>query len=280
MGVILLAAICIGFFMLRRKLPYLLIGWLWYLGMLAPVIGLVQVARHARADRYTYLPLIGVFILLVWGLGAAFPAWRHRRRVFGVAAAIVIAALTVGAVKQTSYWHNSESLWTHALACTTGNYVAHNNLGLVLVTQGRTEEALRQYQRAVEINPSFVEAHENLGVLLAQEDQTAEATRHFRKAIELQPDCSDAYNGLGNILANQGHVAEAINHYRKAVEIKPDFAAAHYNLGNALASQGRYAEAIGHFQRALELRPDDVAARRSLDAALDLQNQPVKRNEK
>jgi protein O-mannosyl-transferase len=276
LGIVLLAGICLGFFFLRRQRPYLLAGWLWYLGMLVPVLGLMQIARHARADRYTYLPLIGVFILLVWGADGLFPGWRHRRRVFRLAAAIVIAALMVCTAKQTSYWRNSESLWTHALACTTGNYIAHNNLGLVLVAQGRSAEAFQNFQKAIEINPSFVEAHDNLGVLLAQEGQSAEAIRHFQKAIELQPDCADACNSLGNVLADQGHMPEAITNYQRAVEINPDFAAAHYNLGNALAMRGKYAEAIGHFEKALQLRPDDTKARQSLDTALGLQNQAMK----
>jgi Flp pilus assembly protein TadD len=276
LGMVLLAGICIAFFWLRHKQPYLLVGWLWYLGMLVPVIGLVQVAGHARADRYTYLPQIGIYIIVAWGVSNLLPSWRYRRQVFGIAASIVIAALMVGAAKQTSYWRNSESLWTHALACTTGNYIAHNNLGLVLDAQGNSLEAYKHFQKALEINPSFVEAHNNLGVLLAQQGQSAEAIRHFQKALELQPDCADAYNSVGNVLADQGHIAEAITNYQKALELNPDFAAAYYNLGNALALQGKYADAIGHFEKALQLRPDDTKARQSLDAALNLQNQSVK----
>ena len=280
LGVFVLVGICLGFILLSRNRPYLLVGWLWYLGMLVPVIGLVQIARHAYADRYTYLPLIGVFILLVWGGGELFPFWRQRRRVFGVAAVVVVGAVMVGAAKQTAYWRNSESLWTHALACTTGNYIAHNNLGLILMAQGNTAEALDHYQRAIEINPSFAEAHQNLGVVLAQEGQSAEAIRHFKKAIELQPDCADAYNSIGNVLANQGRLTEAITNYETAVNINRDFAAAHYNLGNALALQGKYAEAIAQFQAALQLKPDDLAVHNSLAAALALQNQSVKENGK
>jgi protein O-mannosyl-transferase len=276
LGLILLAGICLGCFLLRRKRPYLLAGWLWYLGMLAPVIGVVQIARHARADRYTYLPLIGVFTVLVWGAVELFPFWRHRRRVVGVVAVTVIVVLMAWSSQQTSYWRNSESLWTHALACTKGNYIAHNNLGLVLDVQGRSAEARQHFQKALEINPSFVEAHNNFGVLLARQGQPTEAVRHFQKALELQPDCADAYNSMGNVLADQGHLVEAITHYQKAVEINPDFAAAQYNLGNALALQSKYTDAIARFQRALQLRPDDVKARQSLDAALDLQNQSEK----
>ncbi|MGA3163238.1 MAG: tetratricopeptide repeat protein [Verrucomicrobiota bacterium] len=276
LGMVLLAGICIAFFWLRHKRPYLLVGWLWYLGMLVPVIGLMQVAGHARADRYTYLPQIGIYIIVAWGVGNLLRSWRYRRQVFGIAASIVIAALMACASIQTSYWRNSESLWTHALACTSRNYIAHNNLALVLAAQGQSADAFQHFKEALEINPRFVEAYNNLGVVLAQQGQSAEAIRHFQKAIELQPDCSDAYNSLGNALADQGHLAEAITNYQKAVKLNPDFAAAHYNLGNALALQGRYAEAIGHFRKTLQLKPDDAKARQSLDAALGLQSQSVK----
>jgi protein O-mannosyl-transferase len=276
LGIVLLAGVCLGFFLLRRKRPYLLAGWLWYLGMLVPVIGLMQIARHAWADRYTYLPQIGLYLLVAWAIKDLLPSWRFRRWVFGVVAAIVIAALMVGAAKQTSYWRNSESLWTHALACTTGNYIAHNNLALVLAAQGQSADAVSHFQQALEINPRFVEAHNNLGVLLARQGQSAEPIRHFQKALELQPDCADACNSMGNVLADQGQLTEAITYYQKAIEFKPDFAAAHYNLGNALALQGKYIEAIGHFQKALQIRPDDANTRNSLDAALALQSQSVK----
>ena len=245
--------------------------------MLVPVIGLMQIARHARADRYTYLPQIGLYLLVAWAMKDLLPSWRYRRQVLGVAAAIVIAALMVGAAKQTSYWRNSE---VAVDACP--------RLHLPEITSPITTwpwcwqlketplEAFQHFQKALEINPSFVEAHNNLGVLLAQQGQSAEAIRHFQKALELQPDCADAYNSVGNVLADQGHLAEAITNYQKALELNPDFAAAHYNLGNALALQGKYAEAIGHFQKALQLKPDDAKARQSLDAALGLLNQSVK----
>jgi protein O-mannosyl-transferase len=279
-GVILIAGICLGFFSWRRKRPYFLVGWLWYLGMLVPVLGLIQISRHARADRYTYLPLIGIFILLAWAAGELFPRWRQRRQTLGVAAAFALAALTVGTVKQASYWRNSESLWVHALACTENNYIAHNNLGLALEAQGNSLEAGRHYEKAIEINPSFVEAHNNFGIWLARGGQSMEAARQFQKAIELQPDCAAAYSGLGNVLADQGQWAEAIANYEKAIGFDPDFAAAQYNLGNALALQGRFAEAIGHFQKALQLRPDDAKTRQSLDAALALQAQSAEDRKK
>jgi protein O-mannosyl-transferase len=276
---VFLAGISAGVFILRGRSPYLLTGWLWYLGMLVPVIGFVQVGGQAHADRYTYLPLIGVLIMLTWAAVDLFNYWRCPRQAFGVAAIVVIVALMVCASIQTSYWRNSESLWTHTLACTSNNYVAHNDLGSVLAKQGRLAEAIEHYQIALEINPHYAEAHNGFGILLAEQGQSMEAIQHFQKALEIKPDFAAAHNDLGNALADQGRFADAIEHYEKALEIKPDYAEAHYNLGNALAIQGRFADAIKQFQLALQIRPDDVKAENSLRAALALQQQSTKQTD-
>jgi Flp pilus assembly protein TadD len=272
LALVFLAGISAGVFALRRRNPFLLVGWLWYLGMLVPVIGFVQVGGQAHADRYTYLPLIGAFIMLSWAAADMFSYWRSPRQAPGVAAFIVLAALMVCASIQTSYWRNSESLWTHTLACTSDNYVAHNNLASVLARQGRVVEAIAHYQTALQINPHYAEAHNGFGILLAQQGQSAEAIRHFQKALEIKPDFAAAHNDLGNALADQGRYAEAIEHYQRTIEIEPDYAEAHFNWGNVLAIQGRYAEAIKQFQLALQINPDDVNARNSLAAALALQS--------
>jgi len=271
-----LAGISAGVFGLRRQHPYLLAGWLWYLGMLLPVIGLVQVGGQGHADRYTYLPLIGVFIMLAWAAVDFIPAWRYRHQMLSAGAVGVILALMACAWQQTSYWRNSESLWVHTLACTSRNYVAHNDLALVLAQQGRYAEALQHYQTALEINPHYAEAHNSIGIMLAQQGRLAEAIQHFQRALEIKPTFVAAHNSMGNALADQKRYAEAIKHYQRALETNPDSAEAHYNLGNVLALQGRYAEAIEHFQRTLQINPDDVKARNSLDAALALQGKPTK----
>jgi len=271
LALVFLAGISVGVFMLRRRSPYLLAGWLWYLGMLVPVIGFVQVGGQAHADRYTYLPLIGAFIMLTWAAADLFSDRRYPRQAPGVAAFIVMAVLAVCASIQTSYWRNSESLWTHTLACTSDNYVAHNDLGSALAREGRVVEATGHYQTALEINPHYAEAHNGFGILLAEEGQSAEAIQHFQRALEIKPDFAAAHNSLGNALADQGRYADAIEHYKRTVEIRPDYAEAHFNWGNVLATQGRYAEAIKHFQLALQIKPDDVKAQNSLNAALALQ---------
>jgi hypothetical protein len=159
---VLLAGISTGVFVLRRCRPYLLTGWLWFLGMLTPVIGLIQVGPQARADRYTYLPQIGLYLALTWAVAELCAGWRHRRPVLGGIAAIVIASLSVASFRQTSYWRNSESLWTHALACTSDNAIAHNNLGCALIQKRSVNEAIAHFQKALQINPGYADAQINL----------------------------------------------------------------------------------------------------------------------
>ena len=268
LGMALLAGICIGFFMLRRRQPYLLVGWLWYLGMLVPVIGLVQVAGHARADRYTYLPQIGIYIIVAWGVSNLLPSWRYRRQVFGIAAFIVIAALMGCASIQASYWRNSESLWIHTLACTSRNYVAHCDLGSVLAKQGRIAEAIEQYQATLELKPDYAAAHNNLGILLAGQGKTAEAVKHYQRALEIKPDFAAAHNNWGNALAVKGQINEATEHYQQALQLDPDFGEAHNDLGALLLGQGRTAEAMQHFRKAAELIPDNADVQNNLGTVM------------
>ena len=280
LGVFVLVGICLGFILLSRNRPYLLVGWLWYLGMLIPVSGLIKVEAHARADRYTYLPQIGVCLLVAWAIKDWFPSCRHRPQVLGGAAVLVLAALMTGTFIQTAHWRNSEALWTHTLACASPNYVAHNNLALVRVAQGRFADASEHFREALEINPHFVEAQNNFGLLLAQQGQSAPAMLRFRKAIELQADYAEAHDNLANVLAAERQFPEAISQYETALQIKPDYAEAHYNLGNTLAQQGRFAEAIQHFQRALQINPAYLNARQSLDAAVSMSYQSTNGMEK
>jgi protein O-mannosyl-transferase len=295
--------------MFVRRLPCLVVGWLWYLGMLIPVIGIVQSGEQARADRFTYLPQIGLYLLVAWAIRDLFSSRQYCRRMLGLGASIMIAALMVCSWKQTTYWRNSELLWTHALACTSRNHVAHINLGIVfagrgqtakamehyqnaleiipdfaearydvgnvLADQGRFPEAIEQYQRALVLKPDYAEAHYNLGNLLARQGQADEAIEHFQRAIEIKPDFAEVHYNLGAALARQGRNLEAINHYQQVIEIKPDFAGVEYNLGVVLAAQGFNAEAIPHFQKALENKPDNAGAHNTLAALLAQQGRSV-----
>jgi tetratricopeptide (TPR) repeat protein len=287
---------------LRRTHPWLVVGWFWYLGMMVPVIGMVQISYYAHADRYTYLPQIGLYLAIVWTARDLTISWRNGRQILGVGALSVIVALMVCTWKQTSYWRTDEILWERALACTSGNYVAHNNLGYDLAHQGRPAEAIAHYQKALEINPdfaeahnnlgtallnqgrleeasehyhqaldkdpAFAEAHNNLGILLTKQGRTAEAIEQYRKAIELNPNRAEFYNNLGNLLAKQNQTDEAIEQFQKALEVEPDYAKAHYNLANIFIAQGRWDEAIEHYQRALKQMPDSTHSHYQLGLAL------------
>ncbi len=268
LSLVLLAGVSTGIFILRRRRPYLLTGWLWYLIMLAPVIGIVQVGAQARADRYTYLPQIGLYLLLTWAAADLCAGWRHRRVVLGGGAAIILVALIFCARGQTAYWRNSESLWTHTLACTSDNFIGHNNLGIALFKTGKVDEAMVHYQKALEINPDFAEAHNNLGNFLFQKGRVDEAMVHYQKALEINPDYAEAHYNLGNALLKTGNADEAIAHLQKALEINPDYADAHNNLGYALIQKGSVDEAILHFQKALQINPDYADAHKNLSNAL------------
>ena len=275
LSLVLLAGISTGVFVLRRRHPYFLTGWLWYLIMLVPVIGIVQVGAQARADRYTYLPQIGLYLLLTWAAADLCAGWRHRRVVLGGCATIILVALIFCARTQTAYWRNSESLWTHTLACTSDNFIGQNGLGNALLKKGSVDEAIAHFQKALQIIPDNAEAHYNLGSALLKKGSVDEAIAHFQKALQIKPDYVEAHNNLGNALFKKGNVDEAIAHYQKALQIKPDYAEirnnlavalakAHGDYANTLVQMGRDDEAIVEFRKALELFPDFADARHGL----------------
>ncbi len=264
----LLLAISVVAWTFRRTRPWLVVGWLWYVGMMIPVIGIVQISYYAHADRYTYLPQIGLYWLLAWAAAELSAGWRHRRVLLGVCSTIILVALIFCARTQASYWRNSETLWTHTLACTAGNYVAYNNLGSVLLQKGKGNEAIAQYQKALEINPDYADAHYNLGNILCQKGRVDEAIAHYQKALQINPDDAEVHNNLGLALLQKGNVDEAIAQYQKALEIKPDYAGACYNLGEALFQEGKLDEAVAQYQKALQIKPDYAEAHDSLANAL------------
>ncbi len=263
-----LAGVSAGVFVLGRGRPYFLTGWLWYLVMLVPVIGIVQVGDQTRADRYTYLPQIGLYILVTWAAADWCAGWRHRRVVLGGLATVVLVALTWCAHTQTSYWRDSESLWTHTLACTSGNFIGQNNLGNALLQNGDVDDAITHFQEALQINPGYVEAHINLGNALFQRGKVDEAIAQYQRALQINPDYAGAHYDLGNALLRQGSVDEAIAQYQRALQIRPDYALAHGNLGNALLQKGNVDEAVAHIQRALQIKPGNATAHNNLGNAL------------
>ncbi len=254
-----------------RRFPYFRMGWLWYLGMLVPAIGLVQVGGQAHADRYMYLPQIGLTIAIVWAIRDWSQSWRYRRQILVPLAMVVIGVLMVSTWKQTAYWRTDEVLWKRALACTSGNYVAYNNLGVVLAHEGRVAEARENYRQAIKYYPDYAEANVNLGVTYMNGGRLAEAERCFQRAIEINPNVAEAYNNLGLVFAKLGRTDEAIEQYRKAVQLNPDRLEIYNNLGNLLARQGRPAEAVEQFQKALEVAPGNAKIHYNLALVLAAQ---------
>jgi protein O-mannosyl-transferase len=221
---------------LRKQRPYLITGWLWYLGMLVPVIGLVQVGWQGRADRYTYLPQIGLYIAATWAVADLTALWRHQRTILSAAAIFIIGVLSSCAWVQTTYWRDSETLFKHALAVTTNNDVAENNLGIVFLRQGKLDQAISLLQAAVDLRPDNSPAHENLAKALLQNGQVADALIHYRKLLELQPDNIEVHNIVGTVLIQQGRIREGVEEWQKVLAIQPDNGNAMSNLAWVFAT--------------------------------------------
>lgn len=245
--------------------PYLAVGWLWYLVTLLPVIGLVQAGAQARADRFTYIPMIGVSIALVWGATEALEAWPHIRLALAAAVCSVCLVLTW---LQVGYWRDSISLYQHAIDVTSDNYVARFNLASVLEARGNSAEAVAQLRETVRIRPYFATAHAELGQLLAGQGQPEEALGELQAAVRLKPDSADAHFRLGSVLGTLGRAGDAAEEFSQAIRLQPENADAHYNLGIALAQGDKLPEAAREFSATVGLRPDDVDARFNLGITL------------
>jgi tetratricopeptide (TPR) repeat protein len=252
-----------------KKRPWLPVGWLWYLGILVPMIGLVQVGIQSHADRYTYLSQIGLYVLVAWTAAEWFARWQLPAWLPAVLSAAVIGALALMARTQASYWHDSLTLWRHAIDCTEANAPAHNNLGIELDRLGRLNEAMAEYQKAVEINPAYTEAHSNIGVILEKRGQSAEAIAEYQKALEINPLYVKAMDDLGVALQQEGRLDDAIALYRRTIEIDPSHAPGHYNLAIALTLKNRTDEAIAEYEQALEINPRYAEAHINLGIALE-----------
>jgi tetratricopeptide (TPR) repeat protein len=231
-----LIGITLAAFVLRKKAPYFVTGWLWYLGMLVPVIGLLQVGWQGHADRYTYLPQIGLYIAVTWAVTDLSRSWRFQQIALGIAAAVVLSALTWASRLQTSYWRDSETLFTHALAVTSNNDVALNNLGIISLDKGQLDDAISKLQAAIDLRPENAPAHDNLAKALLRKGQVPEAMVHYRKFLELEPGNVEARNTLGTALIQQGHVREAIDQWQEALARQPDNGNAASNLAWVFAT--------------------------------------------
>jgi tetratricopeptide (TPR) repeat protein len=251
----------------RRTRPWLLAGWLWYLGMLMPMIGILQATHLPHADRYTYLPQIGVYLALTWEAAERAAKWRVGRTVVASLAVSVIVVLMVCAWKQAACWKNSETLWNRALACTVNNYVANYNLGDALVRKGAINEGIACYQKALELKPDYAGVENDLGAALFQEGRVDEAISHYQKALGIRAHYAEARNNLGNAWLQKGKVDNALAEYRRAVEDNPGFARARLNLATVLLQTEQWDNAIAECRDALQFNPDSAEARNILGNA-------------
>ncbi len=290
-----------------RRHPYLVLGWLWFLITLVPVIGLVQVGEQAMADRYTYIPYTGLFIMLAWGVPALTRAWPHRQTLHALLAAVALLALVLVSWQQIGYWRDGVSLFTHALQVTSNNGVAHNSLGAAYMTNGDLDAAAHEFQEALGLNPNFYDARNNLGLAFERKGDLDTAIAAYRTAVAINPDSlaahltlgvalgkqgklneaveelreaiaktqyhqsaksSLAHNNLGAILAQQNDLPAAIKEYETALAINPDYHESHVNLGVALAQQGDLSAAIKQFRAGLALEPNYAVGHFNLGTAL------------
>lgn len=242
----------------RRTQPWLLVGWLWFLGTLVPVIGLVQVGLQGRADRYTYLPHIGLFIAVVFGLRELALRWRIPPVCQAVAAGLVLAACLGLTERQIRFWRDSETVFVRSLTVSPGNSLAHINLGVALQQQGRRAEALAEYQAALRLDPTRVQVHNNLAILLDEMDRNDEALAAYQEALRLNPQAPLAHCNLGGLLAKLGRFDEALSHYAEAARLAPDDPRPQALMGRAELRRGNSVVAAVHFRDALRRNPNDV----------------------
>ncbi|MDB6025375.1 MAG: Tetratricopeptide 2 repeat protein [Verrucomicrobiales bacterium] len=265
-GVTLLA-ISILVFVRRKNMPAVFVGWFWFVGTLVPVIGIVQVGAQAMADRYSYIPSIGIFLAVAWfgkELAKKKASWNSK--------IVTIAVVTVGCcvvltAKQIPHWRSTATLFKQALAVTENNYVAHNNLGSALMQEHAMEEALQEYEKALVLKDDLFEAHYGAAVVLDKQGKRERAAEHYRAAILIRPDNAAAHDNLGSILLNLGQTEEAIRAFKDAIAADPNYAEPHYNLGVALAKIDAD-QSILEYSNAVRLRPDYADARNNLGVAL------------
>jgi Flp pilus assembly protein TadD len=271
---VFLITICVLVIRAARTRPYLSVGWLWYMGTLLPVIGLVQVGGQSMADRYTYLPLIGLFIIAAWGLPELVERFSRRRVLLPAVATSLLVVLAVLACFQVTRWKDSVSLFEHTLRVTSDNDRIHYNLGVVLERRGELDDAIMHYSEAIRIRPHYVSANFNLGNALAKQGKLDHALARLSEAVRLKPHLREARLNLGATLARQGKLDEAIAQYAEILQLHPDFSEARVNLGASLAVQGRREEAIAHLSEVLRVEPDHPRARLLLQVTRSQQDSP------
>ncbi|MHC4738599.1 MAG: tetratricopeptide repeat protein [Planctomycetota bacterium] len=287
-----LLVISIAVIRYRKGRGYLAVGWLWYIGTLVPVIGLVQVGAQAMADRYSYVPLTGLFIIIAWGVPEVLSRQRYRNIVLALAGCLIISVLAVLTALQVQHWKNSITLFEHAVAVTNDNYTAHNNLATALDDDGQSQAAVTHYLKALAINQNYIKARYNLGNAFMHMDRFDEAVVHWNDVLRLDGDHTGAHNNIAVVMSRQGKFEEAAEHYRHILRVRPGDAEAeknlaraignrgdmeealkHYERANSLAQSGKFEEAVRFYSQALEINPKFVMAHNNLGNVYLLQGE-------
>ena len=243
-------------FLLHQKTAFLFVGWFWYLGTLVPVIGLIQISTFAMADRYTYLPSIGIAIMLAWGIPSLFKSEKIRKKILFPAGITVLIILLFLTWQQCGYWKNSATLFSHALQTTKDNDFSRNGLCLALFEEGKFEEAVSNCNEAIRMNPYSIYAFDNRGGAYFKLGQYQLAIEDFNAAIHLKSDYAYAYNKRGASYSELGQYQRAIEDYNEAIRLKPDYAKAYYNRGDAYIKLGQHQHALEDYDKAIIYKPD------------------------
>jgi tetratricopeptide (TPR) repeat protein len=304
-SLLLLVCIFIIAIWTSKNHPFVLTGWLWYIVTLVPVIGIIQVGSQSMADRYTYIPLIGIFFTIAWGVPEIVKQWRYKNVWLSIVSVTVLLLLSTVSFSQIKYWADSFTVFNHALNVTQYNHVAHaklgdlffeeknedsieksidhyskallfkpdyvfahTNIGIALVKKGRIDDAIEHYRKAISLKSDYAEAHTNLGLALVEKSQTEDAVSHYYTALQINPDAAETHYNLGIALAGKGEIAKAIEHYSKALQLNPEYSQAHTNMGIVLSKQGNIDKAISHYLKALELNPDSAETHSNLGISL------------
>ncbi len=249
---------------LGRRCPYLPVGWFWFLGTLVPVVGTVPVGAHLFADRYTYFPLIGLFIVVVWGMSEISANWQNRTKILRVITGVVLSACVVATNLQVRHWRDSESLYRHTLAVMPDNFMAHNGLGLHFASRHQFPEAYWEYMEAIKINPQYDDAYSNLGRTMAEMGEYQGAVYYFEAALRLKPNEVKTLNNYGNVLILQKRYAEAAQQFQQLLRLQPDHFNAHNNLAVCWKNLGKTGDAISEYHEAIRLQPNFLEALNNL----------------
>jgi Tfp pilus assembly protein PilF len=265
---LLLVMISLVMLYMATRRPYLAVGWFWYLGTLVPVIGLLQVGFQGMADRYSYLPLVGIYIVIAWGGRDLALRWPRSRPILIAAAGISLTICVTATWLQVGTWRNSITLFERAIQVTENNYFAHGNLASVLAALGRLDEATVHYEDALRIRPSYPTALAGLGSVYFRQGKLEQAAAQLRRALRVEPDSPVVLANLGAVLFRQGKLVEAASHLEHTLRVRPDYAMAHTNLGAVYFRQGDLDQAAAHFERSLQLEPNSAKAHSNLGAVL------------